>query len=342
MAADHVLALNVVLPSGGFVTASETSHPELFWALRGGGGSTFGAVTSVTVKALPSIPVTISTFSFATGANVTADAFWRGVRAYFDHFLANADAGTYAYWWVIPTGPQQFLFQMRPFFAPNHTVPQFEQLVAPWFAQLRALGISVAPNTTHYASFYGAWNDGFEFESVGNVDGRSGSRLFPRDSFADQASLDATFNAIRNTTENAGAVLLAFNMKNAAPAGAAANAVNTHWRDSYLHACAAASWPADASAEAIAREFDRLTYEVFGQWRAVSPGGGAYANEADIQEPNWQEAFFGENYARLAALKEEVDPWGVFYAPTAVGSEAWEVRTVDGLKTQNGRLCRKG
>ena len=39
MAADHLLSMEVVLPSGAFVTASDTSNPDLFWALRGGGGS---------------------------------------------------------------------------------------------------------------------------------------------------------------------------------------------------------------------------------------------------------------------------------------------------------------
>jgi hypothetical protein len=53
MGTDQVVALEVVTASGPFVTATPGVNSDLYWALLGGGGGTFGIVTSVVIKAPP-------------------------------------------------------------------------------------------------------------------------------------------------------------------------------------------------------------------------------------------------------------------------------------------------
>ncbi|KAJ5369809.1 uncharacterized protein N7496_005901 [Penicillium cataractarum] len=53
LACDSFRELEIVLPSGEIVTASESSHPDLFFASRGGGGNAYGVVTKYTVQSRP-------------------------------------------------------------------------------------------------------------------------------------------------------------------------------------------------------------------------------------------------------------------------------------------------
>eukprot|EP00978_Attheya_sp_CCMP212_P006273 scaffold14211_cov54-Attheya_sp.AAC.1 len=52
---DNVRGFRVVLLDGTAITANQTLHPDLYWALRGGGGGNFGIVTSIEYQLYPSI-----------------------------------------------------------------------------------------------------------------------------------------------------------------------------------------------------------------------------------------------------------------------------------------------
>ncbi len=50
LAVDNVVQFVVALANGTLITTSPCSFPDLFWALRGGGGGTFGVIVSVTYR----------------------------------------------------------------------------------------------------------------------------------------------------------------------------------------------------------------------------------------------------------------------------------------------------
>jgi FAD/FMN-containing dehydrogenase len=55
----------------------------------------------------------------------------------------------------------------------------------------------------------------------------------------------------------------------------------------------------------------------------VAPDAGSYISESDFFEKNWQRSFWSSNYPRLAAIKKKYDPEGLFFVHHGVGSEEW-------------------
>ncbi|OTB06057.1 hypothetical protein M426DRAFT_72414 [Hypoxylon sp. CI-4A] len=341
LAADQVLSMEVVTADGRFVTASETSHPDLFWALRGGGGSTFGVVTSVVIKAHPKIKVTTMTYLLQTGPTVTAEQFWAALRAFFDGFITYTDAGNYEYFRISQPVQGQFASDMGPWFAPGMSKAQLEKLVAPLLAKFQEIGIEVNPIYTEYDDFYDAWNASFPVEPWGSDQIRQASRLFPKSNWQDPAKLNATFDAIKSVVEE-GAYIVGFNIAAAPKRGYPDNAVNPAWRNAVMHAIMASLWNVTSSEAEMKAASDKLTFDWMQRWRDVSPGAGSYMSEADYIEPNFTQAFFGDKYPKLYRLKQLYDPFGVFYAHTAVGSEDWEMSEMilGNLPSQNSKLCR--
>lgn len=56
---DRVLQFRLITPDGEIRIANECQNADLFWALRGGGGGTFGVVLEVTYKAERRLPLQV-------------------------------------------------------------------------------------------------------------------------------------------------------------------------------------------------------------------------------------------------------------------------------------------
>jgi hypothetical protein len=81
MGADNVIEADIVTPSGELVTANVCHNPDLLFAIRGGGGSTYGVVISAVMKAYPT-PQTSSFTFFMTSKNGTTNNQFYDLAAY--------------------------------------------------------------------------------------------------------------------------------------------------------------------------------------------------------------------------------------------------------------------
>ncbi|MCJ1270928.1 hypothetical protein MMC22_010825 [Lobaria immixta] len=92
LAADQTLEWEVVDGCEQFLRASRTENQNLYWALSGGGGGTYGVVWSLTSKVHKEIPVSAANLTF-TNQGVSAERFYTAVGAYHESLALIVDAG---------------------------------------------------------------------------------------------------------------------------------------------------------------------------------------------------------------------------------------------------------
>jgi hypothetical protein len=340
MAADHVLSVNLVTADGKLLTADASQNTDLFWAVRGGGGSTFGVITSMVVRAFPKFRVTTMRYNVTTDAQFTHEKFWKMQKAYVDDFEKYADLGYYSYYRIRHVGNEIF-HDATSWIAPNTTKENFEASIAPMLAKWKEIGVPFTPIIQEFDNYPDAFTDAFPQEAW-TVTMRQASRFFPRQNIANATKREEVMSAIRGVFDE-GANMIMFNMRNPPGSAAINNAVNPAWRDLMMFAIMFVTWNVTDSPSYVETKSRNLTYEWNPRWKKLTPGGGTYMSESDYIEPDWQQSFHGSKYSKLYEIKQKWDPDRVFYAQNAVGSEDWEMsETLMGhLPSQNSKLCRK-
>jgi hypothetical protein len=300
----------------------------------------------------------VYSFSYNTTAN--SDTFWSLIAYFHSQLPELSDAGAMGYYYMTPNNslgqpdPARQGMLAGGWFLPNKTVQQTKQIVAPLETTLRnnTLGwddaVLMLNATFTLPDFTRAWLLIGTPQAVG-ADVRLGSRLLDRQALKSdparvkrlfkQANTNPQFTFIGHLIAGQGVK----DVKNGIPGGD--NAVLPAWRrDVYTHIVLPRSWPylnGTAKYETTTHLREVETEAL----RELAPDTGAYINEADPTEPNWQETFWGENYPRLLSLKREWDPKGVFWCVPCVGhGDGWEVKSdvgVEGAIGQSpGRICR--
>lgn len=191
-AADHALSFQVITAAGDIVTADNSTNPDLFWALKGGGPSTFGAVVSVTLKTFPEVP----TAGVSLSIRSTGDLFWKGVTAF--HNLANhyVDNGMFVYYELSSSS-----LNIQPFVGPNMNKAKIEAVLKPLFDKLRADGVQYTTSTREFPTFFDMYTAMFQDESAG-FSGLVGGRLFTKKDI--ETNGDGIARAFRTATSSAG------------------------------------------------------------------------------------------------------------------------------------------
>lgn len=254
LAADQILELAVVTVSGQSMTVTPTNSSDLYWAISGGGGGTYGVVISATLRAFDDGIVGGAAIVFSRN-EVSTDLVYDILGCLLVLVPSLIEAGMQFGWQVTKTS-----FDMGPLIAPGFTVQQVCRALEPFTTRLDNAGIQYELNVT----FSPSYKDHFEMYLGPSPAGRYqanamvGSRLIPRDSLT--INRTALINVTRNITENSSTliVFLAANVTHPLNKQLIAdNAVLPQWRQAAVHALETLIWDFDITrADMLARQAD--------------------------------------------------------------------------------------
>ncbi|KAK8047898.1 FAD binding domain containing protein [Apiospora saccharicola] len=328
LAADSVLEWDVVTAGGARLTVTPTSHPDLYWSLTGGGAGTFAIVLSMTMRVYPDEPMAGARAEFDVAGAGGTERFWDAVATFQFSLGPLADRGAVVAYSI--TDKALSVYGMA--IPDTRDLPAIDVMLEPVEDAVRDVGVPLNFSTTAHPGFLDMFDAYFEetFLTVSETQ-VTGGRLIPRALMENKQTATTVTQALRQVAEAGFNVICV--AVNAQGPGFYSNAVFPLWRSSLLNCVFSYVWDFTRPWEEMLGRQKILTEVLMPQVQEATPGGGAYLNEANFQQSDWQETFYGANYPRLRSIKRAYDPEGILYARTGVGAEDWE-------QDADGRICR--
>ncbi|XWW97812.1 hypothetical protein V2A60_005799 [Cordyceps javanica] len=338
MASDNALQFEVVTADSKLLVANEFQNRDLFWALRGGGGGTFGVVVAVTIRTFPDVPA-LALMSDIALPGPADDRFWNILAALHQRLPALADVGGSGYYFFLPNSVQNGTSTASitiAMFFPNKTdQAPIARIVDSFISDARESAPS-ANYTLQLAPTLGG-SIAYElaktpYDPTGGI-AIIGSRLISRNLLSQKDGAQRLGRALRDIYDGSGNKTgytghFIADGAVARNAGKVKSALNPAWRKTITHIAFGRDWAPDATLAEQKAVRDKLTNVEVPMLKALEKGMGAYLNEADAFEADFQESFWGDNYNRLYHIKQHIDPKGLFITRSGVGSEDWDA---DGL-----------
>jgi hypothetical protein len=315
---DHLVAAQIVTADGRVRDCDDTRDEDLFWALRGGGGGSFGVVTSLTLRTHPSTDLAIGFMSWPwtrATAVVSAwqawmsgapDALWSTLH------LQTGAQGPEVTMHAVLTGTAADLAARFNTLVAATGVPSYREQGVRTYRDVMLIEAGCLGRSLSQCHLVGATPDGVLGRETYVAKSAFAQRPLTNEAIA--ALVDGIAALAGGSGVGGGAVLL--DALGGAVSRFAPDATAFPHRDAFAVAQLLGSWGAAAPA-AVADATQSWLRDLYARARPLI-GRGAYVNYADPELTDWEDAYYGANYARLRQIKAKYDPDRVFDFAQAV------------------------
>jgi FAD/FMN-containing dehydrogenase len=284
---DNAMEFEVVTADGQVRVINECNDPDLFWAMRGGGGGTYAVLTKYRVQVYPALPIHTYTFSATfSGDNATQ-------KATLDKILTAHAENQLSWSAQLVTGSTDYYpshISMGLVLPYNDNGTKLKSTIAAFVKTISNMSnITITNNTyiafasyTDYLALSAA--DARKTEPAG-ISSLLSSRLMPRNLFKTPESINSLVEVVLYGIEKARTLLpltatqIVYESPLSNPDTKHSTSAHPAWRDALWHVIHVGEWE-EPLTPAVHEDAADGFLEMLEPLKALTPGGGAYFNEA--------------------------------------------------------------